>query len=120
MSDAEPEQQPRGVGRALRLDRGEEIIDRLFLPALAPEQLGAVRLQPEDVGGTPVEPAKLQKFGNALFAQPLDVERAAADEMAQPLEFLRVADEAAGAADIDLALFGIGRASCRERVCQYV
>src|SRR3546814_544166 len=52
MADAEPEQQPRGVGRALRLDRGEEIIDRLFLPALAPEQLGAVRLQPEDVGGT--------------------------------------------------------------------
>src|SRR3546814_6041638 len=53
-----------------------------------------------------VEPAERQKFLDALFAQPFDVERAAADEMAQPLEFLRRANEAAGAAHIDLALFG--------------
>src|SRR5690606_27251304 len=46
------------------------------------------------------------KLGDALFAEPLDVERAAADEVAQPFEFLCVADEAAGAADIDLALLG--------------
>ena len=35
VADAEPEQQPRGVRRALRLDRGEQRIDRLRLPALA-------------------------------------------------------------------------------------
>src|SRR3546814_4489061 len=53
-----------------------------------------------------VEPDERQKFLDALFAQPFDVERAAADEMAQPLEFLRRANEAAGAAPLDLALFG--------------
>src|SRR3546814_11990750 len=60
----------------------------------------------KDVGRALVEPAELQKLGDALFAQPLDVGRAAADEMAQALEFLRAADEAAGAAHIDLALLG--------------
>ena len=42
----------------------------------------------------------------ALLAQPFDVERAARDEMPQPLEPLRRADQAAGAADVDLAFLG--------------
>ena len=41
-----------------------------------------------------------------LLAQPFDVERAARDEMPQPLEALRRADQAAGAADVDLAFLG--------------
>ena len=41
-----------------------------------------------------------------LLAQPLDVERAADDEMPQPLEALRRADQPAGAADVDLAFLG--------------
>src|SRR3546814_13038268 len=65
-----------------------------------------MRFEAKDVGRALVEPAELQKLGDALFAQPLDVERAAADEMAQALEFLRAADEAGGAAHIDIALLG--------------
>ena len=42
----------------------------------------------------------------ALLAQPLDVERPARHEMPQPLEPLRRADQAAGAADVDLAFLG--------------
>ena len=102
MADAEAEQEARAVGLTLGLDRGEEIVDRLLLPALAAEQLGAMVAEAEDVGGR-VQPAKLDELGDALFAQPFDVERAARHEMPQPLESLRRADQAAGAADVDLA-----------------
>src|SRR3546814_17424287 len=111
MADAEPEQQPRRVGLALRLDRGEQIVHRLVLPPLAAEQVVAMMLQPEDVGRPLVQPAQFQKLGDALLAQPLDVERDAADEMPEPLELLGIADEAAGE---------IGREWGRERVSQYV
>src|SRR3546814_14946915 len=102
MADAQPEQQPRGVGRPFRLDRGEQIVDRLVLPPFAADQVAAMGLQPKNIGRPLVEPAQVQEFGDALFLQSLDVERAAADEMAQALELQ------------------IGRASCRERVCKYV
>src|SRR3546814_15203097 len=65
-----------------------------------------MRFEAKDVGRSFVEPTEFEKFLDALFAQPLDVERAAADEMAQALELLRAADEAAGAAHVNLALFG--------------
>ena len=78
VADAEAEQEARAVRLALGLDRGEQIVDRLLLPALAAEQLVAVVAQAEDVGGR-VEPAELDELGDALFAQALDVERAAAD-----------------------------------------
>src|SRR3546814_12052296 len=88
---------------------------------------------PEDVGGGVDQPV-VEEIFDLLQAQPLDIHRAAADEMAQPLDALRGADQPAGAADIDFAFPGhrirsaigavrreeIGRASCRERVCQYV
>ena len=61
-------------------------------------------LQAENVRRPPVEPAEIEKFLDALLAQPLDIERAAADEMAQTFEFLRVTDEPAGTADVDLPL----------------
>src|SRR3546814_8971289 len=74
--------------------------------SLAAEQVVAMMLQPEDVGRPLVQPAQFQKLGDALLAQPLDVERAAADEMPEPLELLGIADEAAGAAHVDLAFLG--------------
>ena len=76
VADAEAEQEARAVGLALGLDRGEEIVDRLLLPALAAEQFVAVLVQAEDVGGR-MEPAELDELGDALLAQPFDVERAA-------------------------------------------
>ena len=45
VADAEAEQEARAVGLALGLDRGEEVVDRLLLPALAAEQLVAVRCE---------------------------------------------------------------------------
>src|SRR3954462_11454031 len=51
VADAEPEQEARSVGLTLSLDRGEEVVDRLLLPALAAEQFITVTVQPEDVGG---------------------------------------------------------------------
>src|SRR5689334_15123558 len=51
MADAEAEQETRPVRLALGLDCREEIVDRLLLPALAAEQLGAVVAQAEDVCG---------------------------------------------------------------------
>src|SRR5690606_20033830 len=39
---AEPEQQPRSVGPALRLDRCQQVVHRLVLPALATDQIGAM------------------------------------------------------------------------------
>src|SRR5690348_13095016 len=62
-----------------------------------------MHVQPKNVGRR-VEPAQLDEFDQRLLAEPLDVERAAADEMAEPLEPLCGANEAAGAAHIDLAL----------------
>src|SRR3546814_9507756 len=54
--------------------------------SLAAEQVVAMMLQPEDVGRPLVQPAQFQKLGDALLAQPLDVERAAADEMPERSE----------------------------------
>ena len=77
MADAEPEQEARRIEADPRLDRGEEIVDRHRLPSLAPDQVVAVRLQAEDVGGR-VEPAKADEFDDALLAQPVDIQRPAA------------------------------------------
>ena len=54
-------------GCALGLDRGEQIVDRLLLPALASEQLVAMVAQAEDVGGR-VQPAELDELGDRLFS----------------------------------------------------
>ncbi len=105
MADAEAEQEARAVGPPLGLDRREEVVDRLLLPSFAAEQLGAVIAKAEDVGGR-VQPAEFDELGNALFAEALDVERAATDEMPQALEALGGADQAARAADVDLAFLG--------------
>src|SRR5689334_20248127 len=102
MADAKAEQQAGGIGLALCLDRGEEVVDRLFLPALAAEQFLAVRGQAEDIGGL-LDPAEIEEFDEGLLAKSLDIERAAADEMLEPFEPLGGTDQPAGAADIDFA-----------------
>src|SRR4051812_5065374 len=102
MPDAEAEEETRPVRLAFGLDRGEEIVDRLLLPAFAAKQLLKVPMQAKDVGGR-VQPAELDKLGDRLFAQALDIERTARNEMPQPFEALRWADEATGAANVDLA-----------------
>ncbi len=78
--------------------------DFSFQPS-RPSSSSRCLLQAEDVGGR-VKPAQLDEFGDRLLAQPLDVERAARHEMPQPLEPLGRADQAAGAADVDLAFLG--------------
>ena len=105
MPDPQPEQQPRGVGRTLGLDRCQQVVHRLVLPAFAGQDFGPPRLQAEDVGGA-FEPAKREKLVDGLLAQPLDVERGAGDEVLEPLGALRRANQPAGAAHIDLAFFG--------------
>src|SRR6185295_5807517 len=74
VADAEAEQEARAVGRALGLDRREEVVDRLFLPALATEQLGAVIVKAEDVGRR-MEPAELDELEDRFLAEALDVKR---------------------------------------------
>ncbi len=53
-----------------------------------------------------MDQAVVEEILDLLEAQPLDIHRAAADEMAQPLDALRGADQPRGAADVDLALLG--------------
>src|SRR4051812_8314130 len=112
MADAEPEQEARTIRLALGLDRGEQVVDRLLLPALAAEQFGAMVAQAKDVGGR-MQPSDIDELGDRFFAQAFDVERTARNEMAQPLEPLRRADQAAGAADVDLAFLRDGFAAAQ-------
>ena len=107
MADAETEQEPRAVGLALGLDRREEVVDRLLLPTLAAEQLVPVSAQAEDVRRGISQPSSMNS-AIGLLAQSLDVERAAGDEVPQPLEALGGADQPAGAAHVDLAFLGHG------------
>src|SRR3569623_2124104 len=53
-----------------------------------------------------MQPAKLIELDDRLLAQPLDVERATRHEMPETLEPLRRTDQAARAADVDLAFLG--------------
>src|SRR5437870_2139807 len=64
-----------------------------------------MRGEAEDVGRLR-DPAEIEEFADGLVPQPFDIERAAADEMAQPFLPLRRTDQPAGAADIDLAFLG--------------
>src|SRR5690606_41034601 len=103
VTNAEAEQQPRGIGPALGFDGCQQVVHRLVLPALPADQLRAVSVQPEQIARPLRQPAELEELGNRLLAQPLDVERAPAGEMPQPLELLRPADQPAGAAHVHFA-----------------
>src|SRR6185369_1004955 len=91
VADAEAEQEAWGLGRALGVDRGEEVVDALLFPPLAAEQISAVFAQAENVGGR-MEPAQFNELEDRPLAKPLDVERAARHEMAQAFEALGRAD----------------------------
>ena len=89
----------------MALDGCQQLIQhRLILPPFTQKNGVAAVFQAKNVGRA-FQPAQRKKFGNGLVAQPLDIKRAATDKMPKPLGPLRRADEAAGAADIDLALF---------------
>src|SRR3954449_6161309 len=61
------------------------------------ETRGVLVPQPEDIAGT-ADHLLVPELPDDLLAQALDIEGVAADEVAQPLDRLRVADQAAGAA----------------------
>ena len=84
---------------APRFDGVEQIADRQFAEALLLLQLDfrVARLEREDVARL-LDPALLEEQLDLLLAQPLDVERAARDEMLQVLDLLVRAGELAGAA----------------------
>src|SRR5207302_6092584 len=106
-----PSQEPRGCLPDLRdperideaverdpaalVDRADQLLRAEFAPAFArDDHLG---LQPEDVARRADE-AIFPELGDVLRPQPLDVEAVARDEMLQPLDRLRRANEPAGAA----------------------
>ena len=80
--------------------------DRLRADSLPqPSRVGDLRLalrQLEQVGRA-VQPAFVVEFLDGLLAEPVDVEGGARDEMDQPFDALRGADQAAGAAPHRLA-----------------
>ena len=76
--------------------------DFSFQP-FARQQFVAVPAEPEDIRRG-MQPTQFDELDQGLFSEAVDVERSAADEMLQPLDALRRADQPAGAADIDLAL----------------
>ena len=77
------------------VDRGDELRGAELAPALA---LGdAVGVEPEDVARPADQPVLPERL-DVLVAEPLDVEAVAGDEMLEPLDRLRRADQPAGAA----------------------
>ena len=89
-----------------RLDRALQVLGLPRAPAgqlAQPRQALRVRGQAEDVGRLADQP-RLEQLRHLLAPEPLDVERVAADEVAQPLGDLGGADQAAGAAPHRLAL----------------
>ena len=110
MADAKREDQPVQRDAAAFLDRGEEVRGRPLAPAVAVAKLrqcGSITpFQREDVGGFADLQDRVGKEHLHLFrAQPLDVERATADEVLELLHRLRGADEPAGAAAHGIAGF---------------
>src|SRR3954454_22945419 len=79
------------------------------------ETRGVLLPQPEDIAGT-ADHAFVPEFPDDLLAQALDIEGVAADEVAQPLDRLGVADQAAGAAPDHLALRPDGGAAADRAV----
>ena len=69
-----------------------------------------MRVETEDVGGR-IQPTQFDELGNALFAQPRNIHRAARNEMFQSFETLCRANQTAGAAHVDFAFLGDGLAT---------
>ena len=109
MADAERIDQAVERDFAPRLDRVEQIAHRGLAIALALFELLrralVARGEREDVGRRHHQ-AFLEKGLHLLLAQPFDVEGIARDEMPEPLDRLRRADKAAGAAAHRVLLAG--------------
>ncbi len=110
MADAEGEDQAVQRDASLFLDGGEKVGGRTFTPAISVLQLlqrvgGVSCSKGEDIGGLPDRQKVIGKEHlDLLRAKPFDVEGGAADEMLQPFNCLRRADQAAGAAPHRVAL----------------
>ena len=109
MADAEGEDDAVERDGPAVVDRLEEVLGGFVAPALAVLQLGEVAVavavaKREDVGGFP-DPAVPVELFDLLGAETFDVEGGAGDEMLQPFNGLRGADEAAGAAADGVAFF---------------
>src|SRR5690606_9445377 len=89
------------------LDRLQELGGRLLAPPLAHDQVSLALVQPEDVAGS-ADQAVLPESGDVLAAEAFDVERLPGDEVAQPLDRLRRADQPPRAAAHDVLLPGRG------------
>ena len=79
------------------LDRAGQIAGRQFAPAFAAGDLRLAFRQPEQIRRA-VQPARFVKFADRFFAQSVDVERRARNEMDQPFDALFGANQSAGAA----------------------
>jgi hypothetical protein len=101
VANTQAEQQARRIGLALGLNGVQQVIHRLILPPFAPDNIGAASVQAENVRRA-FQPAKVEKFDDRLFAQTFNVQRATADKMLEPFGPLRRANQAPGAANIDL------------------
>ena len=95
MADAECVDEAIEVDLATRLDRAHQIADARFLVALAGFKHSG--LEPENVGRMLDQTVAVKRL-DLFEAQPLDVESVAADEVAEPLDRLRRADQRARAA----------------------
>src|SRR5262249_3533126 len=102
LRDAERVDEAVECYRAPLLDRGDQALDRFLAPALALLDLPGAAMEPEHVARG-LEQAVGVEGLDVLPAQAFDVEAAARHEMAQPLDDLRLAGEAPGAAPRDLA-----------------
>ena len=100
MPDAEREEEAVERGRALGVDRGDQVGRADLGPALALQQ--PFLAQAEDVGRRIDQPIA-EEVLDIGDAEALDIERVARGEVAQPLDALGGTDQPAGAAIIDLA-----------------
>src|SRR5262249_43137179 len=85
---------------AALVDRPDQLPRADRSPALAVDQL--LGLEAEDVAGLADQPV-LPELGDVFRPEPLDVETVARDEMLEPLDRLRRADQPAGTAPRDHA-----------------
>src|SRR5215831_17778714 len=109
MTHAERVDEPLERDFTPRSDRVEQVADRNFAETFMLLQLDLriALLKREDVGRL-LYPALLKEQRDLLFPQPVDIERAAGDEMLQMLNFLRRTGKLASAAG-NHALLTTGR-----------
>uniref|UniRef100_A0A0N4ZWK6 Amidase domain-containing protein n=1 Tax=Parastrongyloides trichosuri TaxID=131310 RepID=A0A0N4ZWK6_PARTI len=104
LTHAQTEDQAVEADDAARVDAGDQVADAGLAIAVLGAQQGQLLLvagQAEDIGGL-LDPAARVEGDQLLFAEAFNVEGAPADEMLEAFDDLGVADQAAGAAALDL------------------